>query len=467
MSTIIRCPNSQNIHVDVPTSDGPKRISTRTTNKEAAKLIGAKLHLFAKENEGKHVTKVTIMDTAQMLARVVNTGVLEPTPIDEILPELAVQTAQSDGDKTMKKLIAGRFVEFMADKGLGKLDIWDVGAGHVSEWLAHDKAKYRWGKRSVRTYGQCLGVLFEAAFNFKLVPSNVVRLVKLPARPKRSNRRPFMDAELVDTYFAGDEEWKGMVLAGSASGMRIGDVSLLVVGDIDFETGFFRPLERKVNQIEPKPLPRWLLDHWKMKFEGLPANTPLFPRAYKWMWIKGKLTSSRVGQEFVELLYRARVREPGKVRGVERVGANKYLPLTFGSLRHTYTTLLKISNVSEAVARNIVGHRSQAVSDIYTHIDENSAKNAVEQVHNPLKSLLSEVASEQIYLFDTGHLPLGSWVIRFPRNKSWKGTVVARLEHARTTRHPKILHISPSQERALQAESTPWDSDPGTDSLAA
>jgi integrase len=467
MSTIIRHPNSKNLHVDIPTAEGPKRISTHTTNKEAAKIIGGRLHLFAKENEGKTVTKVAVMEAAQMLAKVVNTGVLEPTPIDEILPALAVQTAQGDGDKTMKLMIAGRFVEFMSGKGLGKLDIWNVCAIHVSEWLDHDKVKYKWGKRSVRTYGQCLGVMFEAAFNFKLVPSNVVRSVKLPARPKRSARRPFTDDELVKTYFAGDEEWREMILAGSASGMRIGDVSLLVVGDIDFETGFFSPLARKVNQIEPKPVPHWLLVHWKQKFEGLPADTPLFPRAYKWMWIQGKLSSSRVSGQFVELLYRAGVRQPGKVRGVERVGANKYLPLSFACLRHTYTTLLKVGNVSEAVARELVGHKSQAVSDSYTHIDKETAKAAVEGVHNPLKELLSKRADDQIHLFDTGHLPLGSWVMRFPKNNSWKGAVVARLEHARTTRQPKFLHISPSEERAAKAAKLEDDGASGAEVLAA
>jgi integrase len=324
-----------------------------------------------------------------------------------------------------------------------------TGSPDVSEWLIADRKKYELTDQSVRTYGQNLGVVFELALKFRWVTENPVRAVPLPKRYKFSSHRPFTDQELVDTYFAGDEEWQEMILCGSATGMRIGDVSLCVVGDIDFATGFLRPMARKVRLIEAKPVPTWLLNRWKKKFEGLPATTPLFPRAYQSMFIKARdgsgkvrVNSTVVVAQFKELLVRAghRVADE-KVRGVERVGANKYLPLTFGCLRHTYTTLLKISCVSEAVARAIIGHRSQAISEIYTHIDEAAAKAAVEEVHNPLGDLLTP-KDDQTYLFDDGTLPLGSWVMRFSRGKNpWDGAIALPLEPGRTARKAKFFYI--------------------------
>lgn len=449
MSEIILPPNSKKYHVDVPTQNGPKRISTRTSDPKAAKVIGATLEHFAAKNKGKKVTKVTVMDAAKMLAKTVNTGQFEHSPIDIVLPKLAEQTGVSDHDKGMKELIVDRFLEFMKDKQLDKMDIWDLAdaAADVSEFMTHAAAKYHWGQRSKRTYGQSLGVVFQAAVDFKLMPENPMRSITLPPRPQRSPRRPFTDEELIKTFFAGDDEWKEMIVTGSATGMRIGDVALTVVSDIDFETGFVRPLVRKVNQFEPKPLPPWLLERWRPTYEGLPAETPLFKRAYNWMYMKEKgsdkvnVTSSRVSAEFVELLYRAGVRKPGKVRGVERVGANKFLPLSFACLRNTYTTLLKISCATEAEARHLVGHKSQIVSDTYTAFDEETAKNTVARLHNPFAKLLAKPADEQIYLFDTGHLPIASWVMRFPKSKTWDGAVPAQLAHCRTTREPKILGI--------------------------
>ena len=51
--------------------------------------------------------------------------------------------------------------------------------------------------------------------------------------------------------------------------------------------------------------------------------------------------------------------------------------VTFQSLRHTATSLLKNAGVSEAVARDIIGHESAAISRHYTHIDEGSKRKAL------------------------------------------------------------------------------------------
>ena len=45
-------------------------------------------------------------------------------------------------------------------------------------------------------------------------------------------------------------------------------------------------------------------------------------------------------------------------------------PVTFHSLRHSFTTLLKATGASNALAQLIVGHDSPAVSRRYTHLHE-------------------------------------------------------------------------------------------------
>jgi len=43
---------------------------------------------------------------------------------------------------------------------------------------------------------------------------------------------------------------------------------------------------------------------------------------------------------------------------------------SFHSLRHTAVSLLKNAGVSDAVARDLVGHESAEVSRLYTHIED-------------------------------------------------------------------------------------------------
>lgn len=65
------------------------------------------------------------------------------------------------------------------------------------------------------------------------------------------------------------------------------------------------------------------------------------------------------------------------------------LEVTFHSLRHTATSLLKNAGVSEAVARDVIGHESAAISRHYTHIDQGATRKALAKLPD-VTSALSE-----------------------------------------------------------------------------
>jgi integrase len=54
--------------------------------------------------------------------------------------------------------------------------------------------------------------------------------------------------------------------------------------------------------------------------------------------------------------------------------------LSFHCLRHTATSMLKNAGVSDAVARDIIGHDSEAISRQYTHIDMTAKRKAIESL---------------------------------------------------------------------------------------
>jgi integrase len=54
--------------------------------------------------------------------------------------------------------------------------------------------------------------------------------------------------------------------------------------------------------------------------------------------------------------------------------------VSFHSLRHTSTSLLKNAGVSDVVARDIIGHESEAISRSYTHIETETKRKAVDSM---------------------------------------------------------------------------------------
>lgn len=66
----------------------------------------------------------------------------------------------------------------------------------------------------------------------------------------------------------------------------------------------------------------------------------------------------------------------GKRRNVSRE-QNEF---SFHSLRHTATTLLKSAGVSDAVAREFIGHDSPTVSKQYTHIPTDTLRQAANKL---------------------------------------------------------------------------------------
>jgi integrase len=56
--------------------------------------------------------------------------------------------------------------------------------------------------------------------------------------------------------------------------------------------------------------------------------------------------------------------------------------LTFHSLRHNTTSWLKKAGVPESVVRDIIGHESELVSRDYTHVDDDSNRDAIRRLPN-------------------------------------------------------------------------------------
>src|SRR4029453_12327092 len=99
--------------------------------------------------------------------------------------------------------------------------------------------------------------------------------------------------------------------------------------------------------------------------------------------------SGKVGtlsRQFHEVMARAGLVPPKKHRvsmnGLGRGGQHNVSEISFHSLRHTATSLMKNAGIPSAIVRDIIGHESTAISDNYTHIDDRSKRNALSAMPN-------------------------------------------------------------------------------------
>jgi len=51
--------------------------------------------------------------------------------------------------------------------------------------------------------------------------------------------------------------------------------------------------------------------------------------------------------------------------------------VTFHSLRHTFVSLLRVTGSSQSVAKELAGHSSDQVNDLYTHVPEEALVKAI------------------------------------------------------------------------------------------
>jgi integrase len=210
-----------------------------------------------------------------------------------------------------------------------------------------------------------------------LVDVNEAERVSLLKRSRALERRPFALDELKKILDVADDEWRGMILFGLYTGLRLSDVATLTWANVDLQNTELRLVTGKTGRRMVLPLAKPLVRH----LENLPvsdvADAPLFPESFA-----ARQRSQSVGtlsNQFYGILVSAGLAKPrshqsaGKGRDAKRELGG----LSFHCLRHTATSLLKNAGVSDAIARDIIGHDSPAVSANYTHIDMDAKRKAL------------------------------------------------------------------------------------------
>jgi integrase len=204
------------------------------------------------------------------------------------------------------------------------------------------------------------------------------------AKKDKIKRRAFTLPELRRILAAASGEWRGIILFGLYTGQRLGDIVSIRWNMIDTAEGVMRFVTQKTGMELEIPLHPVLVDCLGTVRVPKSPTAPLFPRA-------AEQSTSDNSKAFIEILVAAGLRNPDpkahKARKKGRSARRMVYDTSFHAMRHTATSLLKNAGVSNVVAMDIIGHKSEAVSAVYTHIETATKRKAIDALPDITKEI--------------------------------------------------------------------------------
>ena len=195
------------------------------------------------------------------------------------------------------------------------------------------------------------------------------------SKKDKIKRRAFKLPELQRILAAASGEWRGIVLFGLYTGQRLGDIVSIRWNQIDTAEGVVRLVTQKTGAELEIPMHPVLMD-WLGT-----VKVPKSPTAYLFPRAAGKTTSDN-SKDFIDILVAVGLRTPepkahkGRKKG--RAARRVVYDTGFHCMRHTIKCVLKYAAVSKVVTMDIIGHQSEAVAAVYTHIEGATKRKAIE-----------------------------------------------------------------------------------------
>ena len=373
MPSIHRVRNSKNWHCAFILPDGRRALrTTGTANKTKAMEICLKMAEAARVGRQGVLTEARAREVIADIYAIANRENLPTATVKAFLDLWLQAKALAVTDSSMQEYTnaATLLKNHLGSKAERSMDA--VTARDIT-LFRHALAARVAGSTANKILKILRGAWAQAARD-SLVRENVFLRVEL-VKASKAERRAFTLDEIKRILHAAGAEWKGLVLLGFYTGQRLGDIASLTWENVDLEKKEITLITRKTHRRMVIPTPPPLQKYLMSLSAPDRADTPLFPTAS----MKGVNALSR---EFAELLASIGLREKKThaSAGIGRSGRRNVGNLSFHCLRHTTTSALKNAGVNNAVAMELIGHDSEAISRAYTHIEQAALRKAVKKL---------------------------------------------------------------------------------------
>jgi integrase len=284
----------------------------------------------------------------------------------------------SESTLTRYAPILNRFVAFLPEVRR-RSPLASITASAIDGFLHAEKVR---GLSNVTANAgvRVLRIVFNTARRKGVITTNPAEAVDL-LQEEPDKRLPFTPDQVRALLEVADTEWRGIILLGFYSGMRLGDAARLTWANVDLENRVVafeaqKTLRRKkgANKNTVVDLHADLMAY----FGGLPmsddARAAIFPDLSR----RPVGSANGLSAGFHRLMDKAGILAP--LGAAKEKAGRVFRALSFHSLRHAFVTQLHCSGVPIEVRKELAGHRSDAMSLNYTHVSRALTAAAIAQI---------------------------------------------------------------------------------------
>jgi integrase len=228
--------------------------------------------------------------------------------------------------------------------------------------------------RTANTVNGLMNVLrmaFKSAHDAGYVEVNPCASVKALKNASSGVKDVFTERQIADLIKAAPhEDWRGMILCGYLTGLRLSDCKAMQWSNVDLDAGLITLQTSKTGKV---------------------VNVPLHPRLATWLRSQtrgiGKAAvfrslavtrQNKISEQFKVIMNRAGIR--GRLLHTASGAGRSVSSLTFHSLRHSFNSAMANAGVSQEIRQKLTGHASAEMNTIYTHHELAPLRAAVEKL---------------------------------------------------------------------------------------
>jgi integrase len=352
--------------------------STKTTSRQEALRMAFQMEDMARDaKSGRLTEKLARKVTADIFQIANKTSLPSSTTRSFLNAWLERKEIENKPNTYLRyKLAVKHFLAYLgelSDRDISHLDASSI--AHVRDCLSQDKSPST-ANHTVKTIRAALN----QAKRDGLIDENEASKVTL-LKCKANRRRAFTIDQIKTLLSVASHEWRGIILMGIYIGQRLGDIATIDWSNIDWNERQIHLYTEKNGRHIQVPIADPLMDYLESLPVGDDPKAPIFPKASKTVLNQEGRVSSLSGQfrrlmESAGLVSKRTHQSTGKGRDKTRT----FNELTFHSLRHTATSLFKEAGVPHVVVQDIIGHESEAVSRIYTHVGDQAKRDAISKL---------------------------------------------------------------------------------------
>lgn len=234
--------------------------------------------------------------------------------------------------------------------------------------------------KTVNKYSADIASALRVAVKEGLIVHNVAAAVD-PLPVDRHERQPFTAKEVGALLrHASSEDWRGLILIGVFTGLRLGDARGLRWADIDLENGVLHCTPSKTKRKGTKvviPIHPDLGGFLRSKAGGREPAEPVLPTLVD-IKLGGK---DGLSELFVGIMDAAGVGR-GESREADGEAGRTRHSKSFHSLRHTFTSMMLNAGVSPELRMKMTGHTDTNTHAAYSHAEVEILAGAIGKLPN-------------------------------------------------------------------------------------